>query len=70
MKFVEFAGPKGAALWISPGQVTHVQPQPDAGGDSMYGSNNTRTGARVFLSGGGHLDVRQSVDEVVTAFAA
>lgn len=68
MKLVQFAGAKGAPLWISPGQVTHVQSH--AGGEgSLYGSNNERTGARVFLAGGGHLDVSQSVEEVVAAFS-
>ncbi len=64
MKLVEFAGPKGAALWINPGQVTHVLGQESAEG-SMYGSSNNKTGARIFLSGGGHLDVRQTVAETV-----
>lgn len=64
MKLVEFAGPKGAALWISPVQVTHVLAH-DAGEGSMYGSSNDRTGARIFLVGGGHLDVRQTVAETV-----
>ena len=68
MKLVEFVAIKGAALWISPGQVTHVQLH-DAGDGSMYGSANTKTGARIFLNGGGHLDVRQTVDEVVALFA-
>lgn len=68
MKLVEFVALKGAALWISPGQVTHVQVH-DTGEGSMYGSANTKTGARIFLVGGGHLDVRQTVDETVALFA-
>ena len=69
MKLVEFAGPKGAALWISPLQVTHVIGQETAEG-SMYGSSNTKTGARIFLAGGGHLDVRQTVAETVGLLGA
>ena len=68
MKLMEFVGVKGAALWISAGQVTHVLAH-DVGEGSMYGSNNTKSGARICFAGGGHLDVRQSVDEVVAIFA-
>lgn len=64
MKLVEFAAPKGAAIWISPVQVTHVIGQESAEG-SMYGSSNTKTGARIFLVGGGHLDVRETVAETL-----
>jgi hypothetical protein len=69
MKLVQFTGAKGAPLWISPAQVTHVVGQ-ESGEGSMYGSNNAKTGARIFLAGGSHLDVRQAVDEVVALFAA
>ena len=69
MKLVEFAAVKGAALWVNPGQVTHVLAH-DVGEGSMYGSNNTKSGARIVFAGGGHLDVRQSVEEVVATFAA
>jgi hypothetical protein len=69
MKLVEFVGAKGAALWISSAQVTHIQGHA-AGEGSMYGSSNERAGARVFLTGGLHLDVRQTVAEAVALFAA
>ena len=69
MKLVEFVGAKGAALWISAGQVTHIQGH-TVGEGSLYGSNNDRAGARIFLTGGLHLDVRQTVDETVAMLSA
>ncbi len=69
MTLIEFAGPKGAEIWISPAQVTHVQAH-DAGEGSMYGSSNDKTGARIFLVGGGHLDVRHTLAETVALFGA
>ena len=66
MKLVELVGAKGAAVWISAGQVTHVNaPDTGDGGGSLYGSNNSNSGARIHFAGGAHLDVRQSLAEVV-----
>ena len=70
MKLVEFVGARGAAVWISSGQVTHVsQPDTADGGGNLYGSSNGNTGARIWLSGGAHQDVRQSLDEVVASLS-
>ena len=64
MTLVEFMGVKGRAVWVSPGQVTHVLGQ-DSGQGSMYGSSNEKSGARIVLAGGEYLDVRQTVAETV-----
>ncbi|HZZ34754.1 MAG TPA: hypothetical protein VFE03_03450 [Caulobacteraceae bacterium] len=70
MRLVEFAGAKGAAVWISCEQVIYVnRPDTSDGGGSLYGSSNGATGARIWLSGGAHLDVRQSLEEVVALLA-
>jgi hypothetical protein len=48
---IELSALKGGALWVNPDQVLYVGLQEGAG-SSMYGDNNTRTGARLFFAQG------------------
>ncbi len=61
---IELSGVKGGAVWVNPEQVLYVG-LPEGPGSSMYGDNNSRTVTRLFFAQGGHLEVRESLEEVV-----
>ena len=64
MRMIELSALKGGALWVNPEQVLYVG-VPEGAGSSMYGDNNSRTGARLFFAQGSHLEVREALEEVV-----
>ena len=64
MRMIELSGVKGGAVWVNPEQVLYVG-LPEGPGSSMYGDNNNRTGTRLFFAQGGHLEVREAIEEVV-----
>jgi hypothetical protein len=61
---IELSGVKGGAVWVNPEQVLYVG-LPEGATSSMYGDNNSRTGTRLFFAQGGHLEVREALEEVV-----
>ena len=70
MKMVELIGAKGLAVWVNAGQVSYFHRTETVGEGSMYGSNNTKSGARIWFSSGGHLDVRETAEEIAAQMAA
>ena len=66
---IEFSGLKGGAVWVNPGQVLYCA-LPEGGASSMYGDNNNRAGTRLYFAQGAHLEVRETLDEVVARLNA
>jgi hypothetical protein len=67
VKLLQLTSAKGAALWVSAGQITYFGAS-ESTESSLYGSNNTKAGTRLFLAGGGHVDVRESAGDIVAQF--
>ena len=61
---IELSALKGGAVWVNPDQVLYVG-LPEGAGSSMYGDNNNRTGTRLYFAQGGHLEVREALEQVV-----
>ena len=61
---IELSALKGGAVWVNPEQALYVV-LPEGAGSSMYGDNNNRVGTRLYFAQGGHLDVREALEEVV-----
>jgi hypothetical protein len=61
---IELSALKGGAVWVNPEQVLYVS-LPEGAGSSMYGDNNNRAGTRLYFAQGGHLEVREALEEVV-----
>jgi hypothetical protein len=66
---IEFSGLKGGAVWVNPGQVLYCA-LPEGAASSMYGDNNNRAGTRLYFAQGAHLEVRETLDEVVARLNA
>jgi hypothetical protein len=66
---IELTAVKGGAVWVNAAQVLYVG-HPDVAGQSMYGDNNNRAGARLYFAQGAHLEVRELLDDVMTRLNA
>jgi hypothetical protein len=66
---IELTAVKGGAVWVNPVQVLYVG-HPEVAGQSMYGDNNNRAGARIYFAQGAHLEVREPVDDVMARLNA
>jgi hypothetical protein len=64
VRMIELSALKGGAVWVNPDQVLYVG-LPEGAGSSMYGDNNNRAGTRLYFAQGGHLEVREALEEVV-----
>lgn len=63
MTMVRLTGVKGAPVWVSALQVTHVSAL-ESSENRLYGSSNTTATTRLLFAGGEHLDVREPAEEV------
>ena len=66
---VRLTGVKGAPVWVSAGQVTHLSAL-ESSENSLYGSSNTRAATRLEFAGGEHLDVREPAEDVAGLLGA
>jgi hypothetical protein len=69
MKLMEFCAPKGGSVWVNPDRVLYVGAN-EAAGNSMYGDNNQRTGAKIYFAQAPSLEVKESPTEVVARLTA
>lgn len=69
MKLTEFSTPKGGPVWVNTEMVLYVG-LIDGAGASMYGDNNRRTGAKIYFAQATGLEVKESVEEVVSRLTA
>ncbi len=69
MRLIELTARKGGgAVWVNPDKLDWVGPA-DAGGSSMYGEGNVRSGAKLHFAHGADLDVQEAPEEVVMRLA-
>ena len=69
MKLIELTGVKGATVWVNPELLLWVG-RPDGVQSSMYGDNNARASTSLHFAQGDHLEVRETVSDVVALLTA
>jgi hypothetical protein len=64
LKLIEFANVKCGILWVNAAQVLWVA-APEGASASMYGDNNVRAVTRLHFGQGAHVEVRETLADVV-----